>query len=77
MTYRELYEKLTEILPQARMEVDSEGQIVLYTNLKEGESDQLEDFVTHHEEACPGCGSLPGDGVLDGCDHPFGCAFER
>lgn len=25
------------------------------------------------EDACPGCGSEPGDGKTDGCEHPEGC----
>lgn len=26
-------------------------------------------------EACPGCGSLPGDGRTAGCLHPDGCGY--
>jgi len=29
------------------------------------------------EDACPGCGCQPGDGVTEGCEHPEGCGFWR
>jgi hypothetical protein len=29
------------------------------------------------EEACPGCGCEPGDGLTDDCEHPDGCGFGR
>jgi hypothetical protein len=28
-------------------------------------------------EACPGCGSMPGDDLTEGCDHPDGCGEQR
>lgn len=28
-------------------------------------------------EACPGCGSRPGDGITPGCDDPMGCGHNR
>jgi len=30
-----------------------------------------------NNEACPGCGSMPGDGITDGCDDPLGCGTNR
>ena len=33
------------------------------------ENDEEED----DEEACPGCGCVPGGGVTAGCTHPAGC----
>lgn len=29
------------------------------------------------EEACPGCGCLPGAGVTEGCEDPHGCGVNR
>lgn len=28
-------------------------------------------------EACPGCGSLPGDGIMAGCNDPAGCGYWK
>lgn len=28
-------------------------------------------------EACPSCGSLPGDGVKDSCNDPNGCGYWK
>jgi hypothetical protein len=32
---------------------------------------------TDTEEACPGCGSMPGDGITPGCDDPMGCGYHK
>ena len=46
MSFNELYAKILEILPNATMGEDEEGQIVVYTNLHMVRSDgDLEDFV--------------------------------
>lgn len=37
--------------------------------------DEIPDTVD--AEACPGCGSRPGDGRTDGCDDPLGCGYFR
>jgi len=29
------------------------------------------------DEACPGCGCKPGDGLTDGCFHPVGCGYFK
>lgn len=29
------------------------------------------------DDACPGCGCEPGDGLTDGCEHPEGCGYFR
>lgn len=29
------------------------------------------------EEACPGCGCLPGDGLTEGCEDELGCGYWR
>lgn len=29
------------------------------------------------DDACPGCGSMPGDGITYGCDDPAGCGVNR
>lgn len=29
------------------------------------------------DEACPGCGCIPGDGLTDGCFHPVGCGYYK
>ncbi len=30
-----------------------------------------------HQEACPGCGKRPGEGLTEGCEDPLGCGFWR
>jgi len=32
---------------------------------------------TSNPEACPGCGSMPGDGITEGCNDPNGCGENR
>lgn len=27
------------------------------------------------QEACPGCGCKPGEGITPGCHHPDGCGY--
>lgn len=29
------------------------------------------------DEACPGCGCVPGQGLTEGCNHPGGCGTLR
>lgn len=29
------------------------------------------------DDACPGCGTRPGDGISDDCYHPEGCGYWR
>ncbi len=29
------------------------------------------------EDACPGCGKEPGEGVTESCNHPNGCGFWK
>lgn len=29
------------------------------------------------DEACPGCGCLPGKGLTPSCSHPEGCGYFR
>lgn len=31
----------------------------------------------HAEDACPGCGARPGDGVNPDCDDPMGCGYYK
>lgn len=31
----------------------------------------------HENEACPGCGCMPGDGVTETCNDPNGCGFWK
>lgn len=31
----------------------------------------------NNPEACPGCGSTPGDGITFGCNDPMGCGHNR
>jgi hypothetical protein len=33
--------------------------------------------VKNDDEACPGCGCEPGDGVTEDCDDPAGCGFWK
>lgn len=28
-------------------------------------------------EKCPGCGSMPGQGINDSCNHPEGCGYWK
>ena len=35
------------------------------------------DDIFGDPEACPGCGSKPGDGITYGCDDPMGCGHNR
>ncbi len=44
--------------------------------------DAFDDFAPETErdmdpEACPGCGSRPGDGITFGCNDPMGCGHNR
>ncbi len=39
-----------------------------------GDEDPMEEL---HPEACPGCGSMPGDGITYGCEDPMGCGHNR
>lgn len=41
------------------------------------EDDDDEDEDEHDDEACPGCGVKPGDGVNPKCDDPLGCGYWR
>lgn len=44
-TFTELAQKVMAILPHAQLEEDLDGQIVIYTNLKQtSEEDMLEQF---------------------------------
>lgn len=33
--------------------------------------------TTSDDDACPGCGCRPGDGLTAGCNHPDGCGYFR
>lgn len=37
--------------------------------------DDCEDAAEREACGCPGCGTLPGEGRTDGCNHPEGCGY--
>jgi len=36
-----------------------------------------EEETDEDDEACPGCGCVPGDGTTEGCEDPGGCGELR
>ena len=45
--------------------------IEAYDLEKEEEEEELDD------EACPGCGCVPGDGITEECNDPLGCGEAK
>lgn len=47
----------------------------------QGEDEMLDQQALHKweldNEACPGCGCCPGDGITMGCDDPNGCGHWK
>lgn len=41
------------------------------------EAVRLSHIAPPPDEACPGCGCKPGDGLTDGCFHPVGCGYFK
>jgi len=39
--------------------------------------DEMAPDTERDSEACPGCGSMPGDGITNDCDDPMGCGHNR
>lgn len=37
----------------------------------------LEEEEEEDEEACPGCGCVPGDGITEECNDPLGCGEAK
>ena len=46
MTINELYEKISEILPNAQLDFDNHGQLVIYTDMKVAQDDKVVPFTT-------------------------------
>lgn len=44
-------------------------------DLHEGIEEACVEWLLNQEDACPGCGVRPGDGVR--CSHPLGCGTVR
>lgn len=40
-------------------------------------ADDDDEFEVTDPEACPGCGTKPGEGVTPDCDHPAGCGYWK
>jgi len=41
------------------------------------DGDERFEWSGKDEDACPGCGCKPGDGITDTCDHPDGCGYFK
>ncbi len=41
------------------------------------EDEDLDGELLLDDEACPGCGCCPGDGVTDDCEDPLGCGWAK
>lgn len=41
------------------------------------EEDEEEDEEELDEDACPGCGCVPGDGITEECNDPLGCGEAK
>jgi hypothetical protein len=46
-------------------------------DIGEADDDEDEDDLLIDDEACPGCGSKPGDGINPKCHDPMGCGYWR
>jgi hypothetical protein len=44
MDYNEMYRKVLEIFPDAQMEEDMDGQLVIYTDMKVAQDDKVVPF---------------------------------
>lgn len=38
---------------------------------------EIKEEAIVRDEACPGCGCMPGDGVTESCNHPDGCGWSK
>lgn len=47
MTYDEMLTKIREILPKARFEEDNNGQILIYTDMEVGSSENPDEVVPY------------------------------
>ncbi len=50
MTFQELMDKITRILPDATFDEDLDGQVIIYTDLSEKQDGQLEPFDPMEED---------------------------
>lgn len=46
-------------------------------DMDEADDDDDMDTLGDDDEACPGCGAKPGDGINPKCDDPMGCGFWK
>ena len=62
-------------MPTAESLADSRGEAVYLCD--EGGAAEPVYPALDPEDACPGCGCAPGDGVTESCDHVDGCGHNR
>ena len=70
-----------------RLVIEKTTQVVAEVEAEEHQAQLEADYADRHgdheddcdcaDEACPGCGCMPGEGRTDGCEHPDGCGFNH
>lgn len=50
MNIQDLEKKIRQILPSASLDVDNDGQIIIYTNLSEDDDGTLQNYAQSRED---------------------------